>query len=284
MRPEPPLPATPPRPGVTVLSTDALTLMKAPPPAGLEAYVRDIALYREHSGAPIRQVETASLVVPVLIGFAEPFEIAIGREPASDDGYRSFTSGLTLKPVHIRSAGACSCVEFTLTPPGARRFFGVPMSELTERMVVLDDIADAALARLRERLGNEPDWGRRLALAEDFLIARLSTAPALSRPTGHAYRMILGSGGRMPVERLARELDWSRKHLASRFRDEIGLPPKALARVVRFNRAQRMAERTAEDWADIAAACGYSDQAHLVREFRELAGETPAAWLRSRAA
>lgn len=280
MRLERPLPDRMARPGATIVVTETFELMKVPAPASLSHLVHDIALYRELSGAPIRQVETASLVVPVLIGFAEPFEIALGREPGKTDAYQSFTSGLCLKPVNIRSAGGSSCFEFTLTPLGARLFFGLPMSELTERMLVLDDVNDRQLARLRERLGNEPDWHQRFDLAETFLTRRLLEAPVANPGTNWAYQTILASGGRISVEALAKELDWSRKHLAARFRQEIGLPPKQVARIARFNRAQSLAASRRENgWADIAAACGYADQPHLVREFREFAGSTPAAWL-----
>lgn len=276
MQPEPHIPHDLSVSGARLLATETFTLLKAPPPAGLDHLVHDIALYRESARQPIRQVETASLVIPVLIGFAEPFDIALGRQPSTDDSYRSFVSGLTLKPVHIRSAGACSCLEFTLTPLGARRFFGLPMGELTERMVRLEDLGDTELARLRQQLGEERDWWNRLRLAQAFLVRRLrgETDPAVSA----AYRSIVRSGGRMPIQRIADKIGWSRKHLAARFRQEVGLPPKAVARVARFSAAQAMASAGDDGWADIAAACGYSDQPHLVREFRELAGITPAEW------
>ena len=78
---------------------------------------------------------------------------------------------------------------------------------------------------------------------------------------------------------LAERLDCSRRHLVSKFHEEIGLPPKTVARIIRFDRALRLARKGPEGgWADIAAACGFADQAHLCREFRDLAGETPTAW------
>lgn len=68
-------------------------------------------------------------------------------------------------------------------------------------------------------------------------------------------------------------------HLVERFHEEVGIGPKAVARMVRFNRALTLARTEKDpDWADIAALCGYADQAHLIRDFRALAGETPAAW------
>lgn len=268
------------RPNATIVATGTFTLVKVPPPAGLEGLVSEIAIYRETSGQPIRQVETASLVVPLLIGFAEPFQIAIGRAPTSADGFHSFTSGLTLKPVNILSAGACSCLQINLTPPGARRFFGLPMSELTGQMVALNDLGDASLERLRQQLEDEPCWDRRLALAESFLLTRMRAAAEPPRATAWAFERIIATGGRATVERLAQGVEWSRKHLASRFHDEIGLPPKQVARIARFERARKLAAAGDENgWADIAAACGYADQAHLVREFREFSGATPSAWL-----
>lgn len=278
MEPHPTAPSR--RPDAIIVATGAFTMVKVSPPSGLEGLVVELALYRETSGKPIRQVESASLVVPLLIGFADPFKIAIGRAPTGADGFHSFTSGLTLRPVNILSAGNCSCLQINLTPPGARRFFGLPMSELTGQMVALDDLGDAPLARLRRQLGDEPDWDRRFALAEAFLFARMQGTAEPSRATAWAYQRIVATGGRASVSRLAREVDWSRKHLAARFHDEIGLPPKQVARIARFQSAQKLAASgKTEGWADIAAACGYADQAHLAREFRGFAGATPSAWL-----
>ena len=268
------------RADATIVATDTFVLMKVPAPAGLEGLVLDVALYRETSGAATRQVESASLTVPLIIGFGEPFKIAIGRQPTANDAYGSFTSGLSLKPVNIASVGRCSCLQINFTPLGARRFFGVTMSALTQQMIRLDELEVPSLLRLRQRLGEESDWDRRLELAEALLIERLGDGAKPSTTAEWAYHRLLGTRGMLPVERLAREVDWSRKHLAARFREEIGLPPKQVARIARFVHANALAtSNAATGWADIAAACGYADQSHLAREFREFAGATPTAWL-----
>ncbi|TKT79396.1 helix-turn-helix domain-containing protein [Aquamicrobium sp. LC103] len=224
--------------------------------------------------------ETASLDIPLIVSFGAPYEIALGRAPSSDERFGSFSAGLYGGPVHIRSPGTTHCLQVNFTPPGARRFFRFPLSELADRMVPLDDLADRDLLRLSDRLGEEADWETRFDIAEDFLETRLRTAPLACAATGRAYARIVASGGRVTMARIAEEAGWSRKHLAGRFREEIGCAPKAVARIVRFNRAQALASGGRErGWADIAAAAGYADQAHLVREFSELAGATPAAWL-----
>jgi len=87
------------------------------------------------------------------------------------------------------------------------------------------------------------------------------------------------------IENLAREVGWSRRHLAERFRREVGLAPKAAARVIRFERAcDRLFVPGRPPLARVAAETGYVDQAHLSRDFRELAGIPATAWLAERPA
>src|SRR5215467_6717236 len=108
---------------------------------------------------------------------------------------------------------------------------------------------------------------------------------AVSPEVGQAWRLLLASGGVSNVSGLAAEIGWSDRHLRGRFREETGLTPKAAARVIRFDRARRLLQRRAAaatalpPLADLAADCGYYDQAHLAREFRDLAGCPPSAWL-----
>ena len=154
----------------------------------------------------------------------------------------------------------------------------MPMTELTDRMVALDDVLGAEGTALREELGNAPDWDRRFDIAEAFVLRKLAGADAPSPEIAWAFAKIAATGGRAKVASIAGRIGWSRKHLARRFADEIGLGPKSVSRIVRLNRAMAAARAGDGGWAGIAADCGYADQAHLVREFRDLAGASPTAW------
>ena len=81
---------------------------------------------------------------------------------------------------------------------------------------------------------------------------------------------------------LTAELGVSRQYLATRFRDEVGLPPKTVARIVGFQRAIGLLGADHAHLKRIAHDCGYYDQAHLNRDFRELAGSTPTEFLARR--
>jgi AraC-like DNA-binding protein len=83
--------------------------------------------------------------------------------------------------------------------------------------------------------------------------------------------------GRVRVGALADELGCSRKRSVARFRDEVGLPPKAIGRQLRFERARELAGTM--PWAELALECGFSDQSHLINEFRQITGRTPETFL-----
>lgn len=254
---------------------DWLRLSVRPELAGL---VSDIVFYRE-TGAPAPgQVEMATIVYPLVISFGAPFAIALGRRPGAQETFGSFAAGLHAGPVMIDFPGTAECVQVNFTPLGARRFFGLPMGELSSRMVPLDDFRDSALAGLRRRLGELNDPAMRLDLVERFVLARLAAGPAIDPALAWAYGRIAETGGKIRIASLTGRLEWSRKRLSQGFHDAFGLPPKTIARMLRFQQAVALAGRLqAPDWADIAFACGYADQAHLSREFSEFAGTSPAA-------
>lgn len=251
-------------------------MVRRAPQASLAGLVTGLTGYRETSPGRFRQVEAASLTIPLVISFGEPFSIGLGRLPGDNDRFGSFTAGLFAGPVTIDSFGASNCVQINFTPFGARKFFGIPMSELTDRMVALDDALGDGGVELSQRLADEPDWNRRFDLAEAFVAKRLASAAAPAGEVEWAFDMITATGGRAKIASLANAIGWSRKHLGQRFSRDVGLGPKSVARIVRFNRALAVSRSPLNGgWAGIAADCGYADQAHLVREFREFSGASP---------
>lgn len=253
-------------------------LRRAPAPH-LAGVVRGLTGYRETCPGRFLQREAAPLTVPLIISLGSPFLIGLGRPPGPSDAQPSFASGLFPGPVHILSDGAAACVQIDLTPLGAVRVFGGALRHLTACMADIEDLFGPDVRRLRERMGATLCWQRRFDLAEDFVAARLRHDP--SPGVAFAWRSLVGSGGTLRVAELAAEIGWSRQHLSARVQGELGLAPKTLARLLRFHRACALARAGTEGgWAAVAAAAGFSDQAHLAREFATLAGEAPTAWAR----
>ena len=257
----------------------AFEMIRRAPSQRTAGLITGMSGYRETALGRFSQRETASLVVPLIISLGTPFLIALGREPDAADRQPSFAAGLYAGPVCIESDGAAECVQVDFTPLGAYRFFGGAVVDLAARMVDMSDVLGHEGRQLRERMGATNGWQQRFDLLEDFIAGRANHLP--SPEVAFAYRQLALSSGGARIATLANDIGWSRKHLVHRFRAELGLAPKPIARMMRFDRACRLARSgTAPGWAGIAAEAGYADQAHLVREFGELAGETPTAWAR----
>ena len=173
----------------------------------LAGKVTDIVGYQENGQRLTGSVEMASLVVPLVISFGGPFAIALGRKPQPDENYASFTAGLFPGHVLIDSSGDSACVQVNFTPLGAYRFFGLPMRELSNRMVALDDLADSEIAVLRRKLEDAEDWDVRLDLTEAFVLDRLRRGPAMSPAVASAYRELAFCHGNVRIAAIAARLE-----------------------------------------------------------------------------
>jgi AraC-like DNA-binding protein len=210
-----------------------------------------------------------------------PTSTVIINTGAAFGGYPgAFVTGLTDTHDVIEQNGAIECVDLKLTPLGAYTLLGVPMDELTGRIVDLADVLGAPGRRLTERLANTGGWPARFAVLDEFLLRRAEEGPAPAPEVGWAWRRLVESGGTLSIGTLAHDVGWSRRHLVTRFRQQVGLPPKTVARIVRFDGlVRRVSAARGAEWSRIATECGYYDQAHMNRDFREFAGTTPTAFL-----
>ena len=192
----------------------------------------------------------------------------------------SFLAGLHEVPTLRRSlASSWSCIELRLTPLGAYRLTGIPMHELANCVIELEDVLPGA-RELVDRVRDTPSWCERFDCVETFLVARFADSNAPSPEIEWSWRELARTGGRIRIAALAEELGWSPRRLIERFREQIGLAPKAAAAVIRFDRAAH-ALRSAgpQSLAELAYDCGYADQAHLNRDFRRFAGTTPVKFV-----
>ncbi len=174
-------------------------------------------------------------------------------------------------------------IDLKLDPLRAYTLLGRPLSELTGACVALEDVFGAAPTRaLLDTLRSAGSWDARFDVLEGFLAARMAAGPRADPAVERAWACLNGSAGAVRVEAIASQLGVSRRYLGGRFADQIGLSPKTVARQLRFADVRRRLETTPYRRAEIAAEAGYSDQSHLNRELRELAGTTPREFVARR--
>jgi len=260
------------------------------PRAALLPHVAWCTGYRQAGVGPAVHRGLPSPWLTMIVTLDDPLVIARHPDPRQPASVHDFLlGGLHTAPALVTHDGRQSGIQLALTPLGARVLLGLPAAELASIDVEAADVLGRLAGEVRERVLAAPDWPGRFAVLEEVLAGRLRAAQASGSPVprpevSYAWDRLQRSRGAVSVADLAAETGWSPRHLGEQFRAETGLSPKAGARVVRFDRARRrLLGRQAEVGrvvlADLAAECGYYDQAHLARDFRDLAGCPPSVLL-----
>lgn len=230
--------------------------------------------------AGFRHRSAGTIDVPVVPYPAVTVILEFGNGSLTVDGgagrrhQGSLVTGLSADAMQMRGVGI-ECVEVRLSPVVAHRVIGVSLADLADGVVPVDAVWGREAERIREQLNGAPSWEHRFAITEALLARRSRPGHFVDREVAWTWGQLVATRGGARIEDLATEIGWSRKRLWSRFRSQIGLPPKSAARLVRFNHAaQRLAAGQAA--ASVAADCGYVDQSHLHREIVAFTGVTPA--------
>jgi AraC-like DNA-binding protein len=241
----------------------------APHPALQSVVARDYAGFTdatEPSGGFVLPATTSVLVVVKVQDSA--------RRPPQ------FVSGPHGSFAVVDGACAPSYLEAWLSPLGAYTLLGTPPGEVGGTFADLSDLAGRHGRRLGDTVRELGTWTERFAALDEFLLQRAGHGPAAAPEVRWAWRRLVSTAGAVPIGSLAREAGWSHKHLIRKFRQQVGLTPKTAARLLRFEHIwRRLGDDEPAHWDRIAADGGYADQSHLIRDFREFTGGTPADFL-----
>jgi AraC-like DNA-binding protein len=210
--------------------------------------------------------------------------------PVGVEFSRSWISGMQQRWIVIEAQRAASMMVIRFRPGGAFAFVRHDAAVFTNAVHALDSVINGRAGSLRERILEAPTIPAKFAATEAWLVEQCRGDLALNRAAVHLATTLGRPGQR--VADAAETTGLSDRQVRNVFDRWIGVSPKSYARIERFRRvltasgAVELADPAFNakalpppDWAELAAATGYSDQSHLHHDFVAFAGMTPGAYV-----
>ena len=247
--------------------------VEVPPPPALTNLVATLWEMRvpAHGETRVRIMPNACVDIVLYCGETSRGE---GNASIVAPPYRSYVVGSTLRSFIMRSSGWNHVIGVSILPAGVEPILGVPARVIGQTIALLEDLIGVRARELEDRVLSGPE-NRALGRFTEELV-RLRKSREANAVIARAVNAVRGTGGVARIDEVASATNLTARHLERNFLEHVGLTPKLFARLVRFDRVVRdITLRGEQTWAQFALAHGYSDQAHLINEFREFAGVTP---------
>lgn len=228
----------------------------------------------EHDGVDV----TPQRVVPdghaeLILNWDQPFESFHAGQWQRQPQY--FLAGQIDGPLLLRPAGKARMLGVRFHPHGVSWLLGRCGRELSGRFTPVEDLSHA----LSRSLNNALEAAAPVGAVETALLSAGHISGDEDVLVAEAVRRIGAKKGAVELKALARDLGLSIRQLERRFLFTVGLPPKLFCRIERFNNVFHALGKPSGNWVETAVACGYYDQAHLIRDCKSFSGQTPAILL-----
>lgn len=197
---------------------------------------------------------------------------------------RNFLVGQMTGPIVISPTGLVELLGIRFHPGGTLPFLRVPLHEITDQIVEVGSLSNRLERELIGATAECSSLPQKISAVEKLLTNYLNNNNKYDSWLTTLVCRIVDSRGLVSVDQLASDAGVSSRQLERRFLREVGVGPKLLGRIIRFQQVFHAVEHCNTAWAEIAIECGYYDQAHLIRDFNQFAQQTPAVLFSSQSA
>ena len=188
---------------------------------------------------------------------------------------RSVIVGQQLTRVTLDINRSHKAVRVGFHPGGLYRLLGISMASMIDDHYDAADVFGNEIRELEQQLQEAPDFNAIKGVVERFLLQKVKKLRT-ALPFDRAMLELVKQQGNIPIEQIAAMACLSLRQFERVSKERIGLPPKLFARLARFSKAYRLREEYPQwNWTQIAYECGYFDQMHFIRDFKQFAGVTP---------
>ncbi len=212
----------------------------------------------------------------IIFNLADPFQRLHTNAPLEQQP-RTIFVGQMRRHVTIAPTGIVQLFGIRFKPSGAYPFLRLPLHEITDQIFNASEMPLAFIAELEERLHEARSFHARKHFVEQALLRHMHHEN--DRAVETLVTRIIASEGLRSVTELAQDIGLSTRQLERRFQTQVGLSPKLLARIIRFQKIFKAVETNPHGWSEVALNCGYYDQAHLIHDFKAFSGQSPSTFL-----
>ncbi len=195
---------------------------------------------------------------------------------------RVLMSGQLTERILLRPTGTIGVVAARFKAAGAARFFHIPFEEIVDQVIDFSRYEKATSTAIYDEVARAASHEDRLAAMQTLLERLLSVESQEDVFVRQACQYITKSEGEYSVQELVKLIGFSERQLERKFKKQVGITPKILSRIMRFQKFLAMTKTSNTlTLSDAALACGYYDQSHFIRDFTRFSGVTPMHYLNS---
>lgn len=262
-----------------------MTYLTYVPANPLAHFIEWLFFYEDYAPEHTREKRLPDGAVEMVINLTESPKLLFENE-GSNKGQtfnRNWISGQQKKAIIIDVAGKSTMMGVRFKLGGASPFFPFPMSELQDAVVELDTIWGNEAHFLQEKLAVEPAHFQKFKILEQFLLSIACRELAANPYIEYAAKILQTASEDYSIQKLVQKTGFSHKHFIRIFDQQIGIKPKMLSRIYKFQKAIQLLEnRQSIKWTDLSYECGYYDQAHFIKEFQAFSGINPSSYFDQR--
>ncbi len=257
-----------------------LTVQSASPDPALLPYIRTYVQRQAHLGArELVEPVVARLGVMLEFEFAGSYEVRnYGSETIEEPNAISVIGPQGWRRSRLIIRGDIESLVVMFQPFGFHGLFGFPTALLSNAGTEGHALLGRDVSRLHQQLGNLSSFSQRARALDSYFLRQLSHLPPID-PVQNALHLLTTPEASLKVAEVARQMGIGLRQLERKSLDFAGMSPKTLARIARFSHALRLRTERSLSWTQIAHAAQYHDHMHMIRDFREFAGEAPTSAL-----
>ena len=249
---------------------------KYSPSCALQPYVMCYYIWEHHEPLlnPLEVQSPPNGLGGVVINYGDPYE-ALDEKRKWQAVPFSFVAGQFTKNYSLRLSGMPGMVGIVFHPAGLSHLLGIPMVNFTDQRIDLNLVLGKEAARLEHQILESVGHQERFAVLEKFLLNKLSQMSSKVDVVDRALSSILKNKGILSIQQLSDDLCISPRQFRRRFVEKVGVSPKLLSRIKRFNYISNLSSASRANWKDMVNEGGYYDQAHFIRDFCGFSGKKP---------